>query len=218
MTNKTNANLELVFKAIAEISKRLDRLEQPQPETQAFEVGGTLVVIDTSKPLVEEIRRQLINTTLDTSADPEIRGLAVAKLDAYSRKDQSAEKLAKARIAETLQTNWQSKTDKEMFAVERAKPTIWGVLTDIEKEVGYARSKFPGDNVTFAALVEEVGELATAIFSQDRASVRKEAVQVAAMACRIILDGDCTFGDWRAKHGLDHLTIDEMFAESEAEK
>lgn len=74
------------------------------------------------------------------------------------------------------------------------------------EELVLARTKFPGRNVTFAALVEEVGELATATFEESRARVRKEAVQVAVMAMRMVLDGDHTFDTWRASKGLDALT------------
>jgi NTP pyrophosphatase (non-canonical NTP hydrolase) len=80
------------------------------------------------------------------------------------------------------------------------------LFEDIEAELQRARNKFPGKNVTFAALVEEVGELAKATFEEPRANVRKEAIQVAVMACRMILDGDHTFNDWRASKNLDPLT------------
>ncbi len=76
---------------------------------------------------------------------------------------------------------------------------------DILAELVRARTKFPGKNVTFAALVEEVGELATATFEESREKVRKEAIQVAVMAMRMVLDGDHTFDDWRAGKGLDPL-------------
>lgn len=79
------------------------------------------------------------------------------------------------------------------------------LMVEIMAELSRARAKFPGENVTFAALVEEVGELATATFSESRDRVRKEAVQVAVMAMRMALDGDCTFDDWRDKNRLDPL-------------
>jgi len=82
---------------------------------------------------------------------------------------------------------------------------VLDALADIAAELERARKKFPGKNVTFAALVEEVGELATALFSEPRADVEKEAVQVAVMAMRIILDGDHTFDAWRAAQDLDAL-------------
>lgn len=68
-----------------------------------------------------------------------------------------------------------------------------------------ARTKFPGKNVTFAALVEEVGELATATFEENADRVEKEAVQVAVMAMRMVLDGDHCFDAWRHEKGFDTL-------------
>ncbi|WP_374327930.1 hypothetical protein [Paracoccus pantotrophus] len=76
---------------------------------------------------------------------------------------------------------------------------------EILAELTRAREKFPGKNVTFAALIEEVGELATAVFEEGADRVRKEAVQVAVMAMRMILDGDHCFEPWRAEKGLDPL-------------
>lgn len=73
---------------------------------------------------------------------------------------------------------------------------------EILAELNRARTKFPGKNVTFAALVEEVGELATALFEESSDRVRKEAVQVAVMAMRVILDGDHVYEPWRAEKGL----------------
>lgn len=89
-------------------------------------------------------------------------------------------------------------------------PSPEGALADeILAELTRARSKFPGKNVTFAALVEEIGELATATFEEGRDRVRKEAVQVAVMAMRMVLDGDHTFDAWRAMNGLDPLVADD---------
>lgn len=90
----------------------------------------------------------------------------------------------------------------------RARPVVpeQELADDILAELVRARAKFPGKNVTFAALVEEVGELATATFEESRERVRKEAVQVAVMAMRMVLDGDHTFDDWRESKGLDPLT------------
>lgn len=76
---------------------------------------------------------------------------------------------------------------------------------EILAELTRARAKFPGKNVTFAALVEEVGELATATFEESADRVRKEAVQVAVMAMRMILDGDHCYEPWRAEKRLDPL-------------
>lgn len=78
-------------------------------------------------------------------------------------------------------------------------------VNEIVEEVSRARAKFPGKNVTFAALVEEVGELATALFEEPKERVRREAAQVAVMAIRVALDGDYTFEDFRKLKGLDAL-------------
>lgn len=81
-----------------------------------------------------------------------------------------------------------------------------GLATEILAELFRARAKFPGDNVTMLALMEEVGELAKASFEESRERVRKEAVQVATMAMRVVLDGDSTLDRWRDAKGLDSLT------------
>ena len=79
------------------------------------------------------------------------------------------------------------------------------LAVEILAELRRARAKFPGDNVTMLALMEEVGELAKAAFEEPRENVRKEAIQVATMAMRVILDGDATLDGWRASKGLDPL-------------
>lgn len=67
-------------------------------------------------------------------------------------------------------------------------------LDAISAEVCRAREKFPGNRLLLAALTEEVGELAKAML-QDRPSdeIRREAIQVACVAIRIIEEGDSSF-------------------------
>ena len=73
---------------------------------------------------------------------------------------------------------------------------------DVEEELEHARNKFPGTQYVLAALTEEVGELAQAMlkveagkWSADR--IWEEAVQVAAMAQRVAVEGDTSFdGDY----------------------
>lgn len=65
------------------------------------------------------------------------------------------------------------------------------VIASLLQELGRARHKFPTQSreTTLLALVEEVGELAQAhLQRQDEARFRREAVQVATMALRCILD------------------------------
>lgn len=71
------------------------------------------------------------------------------------------------------------------------------LLEEIHAELERARRKFPGENLNLAALVEEVGELSEALLETRYGgpkggfhNIRKEAVQVAAMAVRIALEGD----------------------------
>ncbi|MFQ5742003.1 MAG: hypothetical protein ACE5HV_00260 [Acidobacteriota bacterium] len=76
------------------------------------------------------------------------------------------------------------------------------VAEKIDDEIARARRRFPEGDMLFAALVEEVGETAEALIefsrrgtpSQKRAvsldDVRKELVQVAAMAIRLRVEGD----------------------------
>ena len=70
-------------------------------------------------------------------------------------------------------------------------------LMAVAAEVKRARTKFPGANATNAALVEEVGEVSTALMFEPWNAVVAEAVQVAAMALRLAIEGDATFQDWR---------------------
>lgn len=68
----------------------------------------------------------------------------------------------------------------------------------IDAELNFARAKFPGSNLNFPALVEEVGELAQALLEhkyqrKTRDEVFAEAIQVAVMAIRIAEEGSAEF-------------------------
>lgn len=78
-------------------------------------------------------------------------------------------------------------------------------LYAVWNEIQRARKKFPGDNCTLAALVEEVGELSKATFSERAICVYAEAVQVATMAARMATEGDSCFVAWRENNRLDKL-------------
>lgn len=75
--------------------------------------------------------------------------------------------------------------------------TLTEFLTEVQHEVGRAREKFPDADMTNAALVEEVGELSKALMYEPWDRVVAEAVQVAAMACRIALEGDASAKPFR---------------------
>ncbi len=79
-------------------------------------------------------------------------------------------------------------------------------LDEVRAELVRARTKFPGDRIITIALAEEFGELCKAVLDEPAANVRKEAVQTAVMAARVVLDGDGSVTAWRAERGLDPLT------------
>lgn len=70
---------------------------------------------------------------------------------------------------------------------------IGGFLREVEEEVARARAKFPGNAHQYAALAEEVGEVARALL-EGSDNLREECVQVAAMAMRLAEEGDGDFG------------------------
>jgi hypothetical protein len=84
-------------------------------------------------------------------------------------------------------------------------PAVEAFLHEVRIEIRRARAKFPGDRVMTIALAEEFGELCKAVLDENSAQVRKEAVQTAAMAARLVLDGDGTVREWRDACGLDPL-------------
>ena len=65
-------------------------------------------------------------------------------------------------------------------------------IYDVVKELHRAREKFPGNDHLMTALMEEVGELAEACLKYGSTSEAAygEAMQVAAVAIRIMSEGD----------------------------
>lgn len=81
--------------------------------------------------------------------------------------------------------------------------TIQEFLVATAEEIEFAREKFPSNKHQLAALGEEVGELCNAMLEHDNGNplgsvehIVAEAIQVAAMAARVALEGDASF-----KHG-----------------
>lgn len=68
-------------------------------------------------------------------------------------------------------------------------------LSAVAAEAKKARAKFPMPNKNFAALSEEVGELAKALLEEPVENVRAEAIQVATMAMRVATEGDPSITD-----------------------
>lgn len=67
------------------------------------------------------------------------------------------------------------------------------IATELQAELDRARAKFPNGYNLNAALMEEVGELASAQMQQlGWMAIRKEAIQVMAVAVRIMEEGDAS--------------------------
>lgn len=67
------------------------------------------------------------------------------------------------------------------------------ILLEVEKEIEAGRREFPGNKNMLGALGEEFGELARALLEGDPAKRREEAIQVAAVAIRIAIEGDADY-------------------------
>lgn len=80
-------------------------------------------------------------------------------------------------------------------------------VAEVKAEAIRTRRLHPGNAGTGYALAEEYGELAKAILNEPASDVRKEAVQTAAMAARIAIDGDSLTTGWRKHKGLDVLGV-----------
>jgi hypothetical protein len=81
---------------------------------------------------------------------------------------------------------------------------------EISEEVDRARVLFPQNRRLFAALVEEVGELAKALVeNRPLAEIRAEAVQVACVAVRLIEEGDSTFEASLSRDGSADVPVSE---------
>ena len=72
---------------------------------------------------------------------------------------------------------------------------------DVQQELIRARMKFPSPHFSMTALTEEVGELARALLKAKAGKgtalqVWQEAVQVAAMALRVAVEGDLSIRNY----------------------
>lgn len=83
---------------------------------------------------------------------------------------------------------------------EAREASVYRAISD---ELRRARAKHPTSRVTNTAMVEEVGEVAKALMDEAGFRVREEVVQVAAMAVRLLLDGDEYMQAFRDDVGLD---------------
>ncbi len=75
-------------------------------------------------------------------------------------------------------------------------PPQAATIVDVAAEVSRARTKFPGGKLLLPALMEEVGELAQALLQKrPKDEWRKEAMQVACVAIRIMEEGCPEFAE-----------------------
>lgn len=81
-------------------------------------------------------------------------------------------------------------------------PTLGRSLTDVEQLfvvdfiicLNKAQTKYPGNRNRLDALVEEVGEVATALMDNEGAErVRAECIDVAVTAMRLAIEGDAAY-------------------------
>lgn len=86
--------------------------------------------------------------------------------------------------------------------VDCVKADTEAFLVAVRAELARARAKFPSAEISAVALMEEVGELARALLEESRERVTEEAVQVAAMACRVAYDWDPSVEKYRLMRGL----------------
>lgn len=100
---------------------------------------------------------------------------------------------------------WIGRIDAALAKHADADARADAFLSEVRAELIRARAKFPGDRIMTLALAEEFGEMCKAVLDEPAANVRKEAVQTAAMAARVVLDGDGSVNEWRAAKGLDPL-------------
>lgn len=100
--------------------------------------------------------------------------------------------------------------ERDALATDTANDPAEVFLGEVRAELIRARSKFPGDRLMTVALAEEFGELCKAVLDESASNVRKEAVQTAVMAARVVLDGDGSVREWRASRGLDPLVKGEQ--------
>lgn len=93
-----------------------------------------------------------------------------------------------------------------LFEIDRlnhSQGEVGHALMDVRDEIINAIEQYPYPDGLMCALTEEVGELARAMISEPRERVWSEAIQVAATAIRIAMDGDPTLDAIRAKRNAD---------------
>lgn len=104
------------------------------------------------------------------------------------------------------------KKEKEQELIERfdagediseamPAPTRMSTLIAIQQEVANARAKYPSNAKLLYAFMEEAGEVTKAFLDMQQkggsaSDVRKELIQAAAMAIRLLEEGDPDFPEY----------------------
>jgi NTP pyrophosphatase (non-canonical NTP hydrolase) len=81
-------------------------------------------------------------------------------------------------------------------------------LSNLAQEIKFARAKFPSTEDILASITEELGELAQALQEQKHEphkgksseDIYKEAIQVAATAIRLAVEGTSNYRDYEVPH------------------
>lgn len=97
---------------------------------------------------------------------------------------------------------WLEKQRKDI-ETERKVGNIGQFLLEAKVETYRAKDLFPSSDGLMTALTEEVGELAKALMEESKDRVYEEALQVAAMACRVATEGDPTLDEVRKQRGAE---------------
>lgn len=79
---------------------------------------------------------------------------------------------------------------------------VGAFLHRVEQEVERAKELFPDPAYLTVAFAEEAGETVKAAMGEPWENVYTEAVQAAAMACRLAVEGDPNMIPYREKHGV----------------
>lgn len=148
----------------------------------------------TSPPGQDPTREALIEALLQIrrmAGAVDLGGASVGQLIALCR-DASREALQAV-----LRNHGQGETEEGKLPMLR-RPTDEYFTLSVIDELKRARFKFPSAVLSMAALTEEVGELAQALLKwrageQSWDAVVGEAIQVAAMAQRVAVEGDASF-------------------------
>lgn len=72
---------------------------------------------------------------------------------------------------------------------DQPKPDLDSALDQVKQEFERITKLHPAPNPNLAVLMEEVGEVAKACQEGDKEAIKAEAIQVAAVALRIVMEG-----------------------------